>query len=129
MSVVRWIFHDTVSDESVTLPYNPNGMTSPFLAQRTDRAPKSPIDGEIRAIRAKAPPKEWTFTGFIRSQEHHDLLLSWGQRVTPIEVTDHLNRTFLVRFVEFSVDEKKPTKKTGWRFTYTMRCLTFGVAP
>lgn len=128
MSVVRWIFHDMVTAETVTLPYNPNGMTSPFLQQTTATTPISPIDGQIRAIRPKAPPREWKFTGFLRSQAHHDLLLDWGGRKGRMQVTDHLGRTFEIRFVEFVVDEKKPTKKTGWRLTYTMRCLTFGVA-
>lgn len=129
VGVVRWTFTVVATGETVTLPYNPNAMTSPFLQQATTRSPISPIDGLVRATRTKAAAKEWTFGGFIRSKAHHDLLRYWAAKKGLIDVTDHFGRSFRVRFVACDVDEKKPTKAKPWRLNYTMRTLTYGETP
>lgn len=122
----RWTFTDTVALDTVTLMFNPNKMTSPFLEHETVTSPQSPIDGQIRAFRRLRLPKEFSFGGFIRSEAQHDQLLALSGRKSLITVVDHLDRSFSIRFVKFDVVERKPTKSIPWRFTYTMRCLTYG---
>jgi hypothetical protein len=125
----RWTFYDTVALDTVTIMFNPNKMTSPFLEHETVTTPRSPIDGMIRANRRLSLPKEFSFGGFIRSQAQHDQLLALSTRKSMINVVDHLDRSFSIRFVKFDVVERKPTKSIPWRFVYTMRCLTYGVTP
>lgn len=125
----RWTFADTVALDTVTIMFNPNKMTSPFLEHETVTAPRSPIDGQTRTFRRLALPKEFSFGGFIRSQAQHDQLLALSTRKSLINVVDHLDRAFSIRFVKFDVVERKPTKAIPWRFTYTMRCLTYGETP
>jgi len=125
----RWTFTDTVALDTITLIFNPNKMTSPFLEHQTVTSPRSPIDGQIRTFRRRRSPKDFTFGGFIRTQAQHDQLLALSQRKSLITVVDHLDRSFQIRFVKFDVVERKPTKSVPWRFTYTMRCLTYGATP
>lgn len=126
MTVVRWTFTDTVTSETVTLPFNPNKMTSFFTDNATATAATSPIDGLVRARRVKSPPKDASFGGFIRSSTQHDLMLDWGGRSSLMVVTDHLGRSWHMRFVSCEMIERKPTALKPWKFEYTMRCLTYG---
>lgn len=126
---VRWIFTDSATLESETLRWNPNSMSSFLLPHNTISGAKSPIDGHYRAIRALPSPREFSFGGFIRTKEQHDMLLAWSQRTTLIDITDHLNRRFRVRFVMFEPSDKHPTKRNNWRMNYVMRCLSYGRSP
>lgn len=122
----RWAFYDTVALDTVTLRWNPNKMTTPYLENVTTLGAVSPIDGLVRATRRKPPPRTFSFGGFIREQTQHDALLALSARKTLLRVTDHLNRTFEIRMLKFDVTEKTPTKAKPWRLEYTMRCLTYG---
>lgn len=123
---VRWTFTDMATSETLTLPWNPNKMTSPFLDNLTDRGAISPIDGESRSKRKKSPPKDWSFGGFIRTQAQHDLMLDWGLRSSLMHVTDHLGRTIACRFQTVVIDEKKPSALKPWKFEYTILALSYG---
>lgn len=121
--MLRWVFHDTVTSEEWVFTYNPNNMTSPHLERATVTSQRSPIDASIRGIRRMAQPREWGFGGFIRSQAHYEELAEWVDRGNPVELTDHLNRTFLIRLIQFIPNERTPNLKVSWRFTYQMSAV------
>lgn len=126
--VVRWRFVDTVTSDVVTLPINPNQMSTPTAPRNFAwawgsrwgnnrmRGIESPLDGA----------QSWTFSGVILSESQYDLLLSWAGRLSILEVTDHLGRTFKVVIQKFDPVERLPTATKPWRADYTMTCLFLG---
>lgn len=122
--VVRWVFVDTVTSESVALPLNPNAMTSPSFSRNLSWAWGSKW-GTDRMRGIDAPPSsapEWTFSGVILTKSHYDLLLAWAGRLNILTVTDHLGRTFRVLISKFDPVERLPTPLRSWRADYTMTC-------
>lgn len=123
--VVRWKFHDTTNSDVVTLPINPNKMSSPTFPRNMTWAwgSKSGLN-RMRGIDlvVDAAPS-WTFSGVILTEEHHDLLLDWAKRLTVLHVDDHLGRTFEVMIQKFDPVERLPTPRRPFRADYTMTCL------
>lgn len=117
----RWVFEDTVNPETYTVPINPNEMTSPHKTHVTIAAPVSPVDGRIRATRNFPLPREWSFSGVIREQTHHDALLAWVAKPYPIFITDHLERTWYVLLTEFAPVERRTNIKAPDRYTYEVK--------
>ena len=128
--IVRWKFHDTETDETVFLPINPNEADGAEIPRNmswawgTARKLSYAYQDRPRGINrpASAPP-DWTFSGVIRDEAHHDLLLDWAQRSSILRVTDHFERTFEIIISEFDFTERQPTRDRPWRGTYTMTCL------
>ena len=119
---VRWVIRDTVTDESITVPVNPNKMGSPTAA-RTLKWSFAP-DGVLRGIDTGAErPVSWTFSGVLLDKNHYDLLLAWAQRDTVLHITDHLDRTFEVIIERYDPIERRPSGTRPWRATYTITCL------
>lgn len=118
--MLRWTLKDTTTDEVVALPYNPNTMSSPHAARNTVTTAVSPIDGQVRTMRPRRPVKDWTFGGIIRTEAHYTLLQTWVERGVPVELTDHLGRTFLLRLVHFRPKDRRPTPYVTWRLKYEM---------
>lgn len=123
----RWVFLNTVTDETWTVPMNPNAMSSPFLDQVTSRGARSPIDGRMRVRRNKRNVKEWTFSGVARTEEHHDALVYWSAMTDLLHVTDHYGRTFAVRIRSTNIEDRKANRLVPWRTKYTFNCLSYGV--
>ena len=123
MAVVRWTFTDPYTDETWVHTINPDQATSPFPV--TTGTYGAGVRTGLTAARTILPPLkavEWTFGGAIRSQAHHDELVSWARR-GPVHLTDHLGRTFVVVLTGLDVTERKPTKTLNTRWRYTMRAL------
>lgn len=117
----RWIFTDPVTLDDYTVHINPNAMTSPHRVNATEAYPVSPVDGRIRARRPKPQPREWTFSGVIREQDHYDALLLWSQKEYPIFITDHLGRTWFVLLNEFAPEERQRNATVPDRYRYEMK--------
>ena len=122
---VLWTITDLVTTEVWEFTYNPNGMTGPHNDRATVTSHLSPIDGSIRGIRKLAEPKDWSFSGFIRSEDHFDQLRDFAKRGNLCHLTDHLGRTFLIRLIQFIPKERTPTKTVSWRFFYEMKALVY----
>lgn len=128
MSVIRWVFEDTETSESVRLPLNPKEMSSPFPARELAFAWTAHAEqgiGRARIFdRTRSTPVEWSFGGVILYKSHYDLLLDWAQRMNLLRVTDHLGRTFEIIIQSLDVRERQRTMATQeWRADYTMTCL------
>lgn len=119
----RWIFHDPVAVETYTVPINPNAMTSPFPKTAKQTLPASPVDGRVRAL-STPQPVEWQFSGVIRTQAHYDALLAWVRKQNPVEITDHLGRTFTVLLTTFDPQDQRTPLTTKW--TYTVKGYVLG---
>lgn len=114
-----WTFKDTTTDEVWAMPINPDSMTSP----ERQRNLQFGIAGRFfpdRIVTYATPSDatEWSFGGVIRTQAHHDALMDWASRRVPVEVSDHLGRTYRVVITKFDVTDRKPTKSVSWRLRY-----------
>jgi hypothetical protein len=103
---------------------NPREMSSPY-GDRGTTVMATPVDGRARAARGRTPPAEWSFVGDIRTKSHYDALLAWAGKGNRIHLRDHLSRTWEIAVTAFEPTEQRPTRKTSWRATYTMRALVF----
>lgn len=120
----RWTFYDAETDETYTVPINPDAMTSPF-GERGMRFARSHVSGDTRIRTFVDPPPQvnWEFSGPIRTKAHHDALDAWAQKTVPIEITDHLGRTFRVVISSFEPTDRKPTRTVTWRLRYVMKTI------
>jgi len=122
----RWKLRDTVTGESWQMPMNPREMAPIHPPRGTSAFPRSPIGGAVRAVRpGSKKPYMWNFSGGIRDKDHYQTLLAWTERTNLIELTDHLGRTLLIRFVGFDEKEKRPGQ-SSWRFDYAIQALIYG---
>lgn len=122
---VRWVLHDVATDESWTMPINPDSMSSP-LSKRVLRVTTGQIGGRKRVFQTPPQPQEWEWSGVIRTKAHYDALVDWAKRSVEVDVTDHLERTFRVFINAFVPEERPPTPQTPWRGRYTMKTTILG---
>jgi hypothetical protein len=130
MSVARWVLAEPATGQTVTLPINPNQMSTPTTPRPVQYASgHRAADVEQMRAFASAPsnPTRWTFHGVISTKEHYDLLLTWAQKSSVLHVTDHLQRTFEIIIARYDPVERLPTATKSWRADYTMECLLLGV--
>lgn len=111
--------------ETYTVPINPNEMTSPWPERKfLYRTTTAGRNGANVVYEARADLTQWTFSGVILDQSHHEALRHWSEKPNVVYVTDHLGRTFKVLFVKF---DPKPKAAYGkpWKHEYTMSVAVF----
>lgn len=128
MSVVRWRFEDTETDESIILPLNPNQMSSPYQGRALSFAWGGFVGegiGRPRVWGATQPsPVELTFGGVLLTKSHQDLLLDWIKRLHVLRVTDHLGRTFEMILQKLEITERQRSAAAKeWKADYSMTAL------
>jgi hypothetical protein len=68
------------------------------------------------------------FSGFIRTQEHHDALLRWCRKVNRLELTDHFGPHLVDPHHPVRPHEKRPSMRVPWKFDYTVKAIMYGLA-
>lgn len=119
----RWTFYDTIVLDTYQVEYNPNTMSSPHARQQTQAIANR--FGTGRALRTPQEPAQWTFGGFIKTEQSLLDLAAWAQRGNLMNLTDHLNRVWEVRFVQFDEQEQIPSKQSEWKFLYQISALVY----
>lgn len=123
-NIIRWTFRDMSTGEVVRVPINPREMTSPTVSRNMTWAWGAAPGAVMRGIDlTNDQPGEWSFTGVLLTKSHYDLLLDWTRRLTTVQITDHLERTFETIIQKFDPVERLPTATREWRADYTMNCL------
>lgn len=123
MATVRWTLRDTATNETWTMPINPDSMSSPFPARTLKFGNGWRGDQRVRAFSGSRAPVAWEWGGVIRSKTHYDRLTEWAEKSVAVDVTDHLGRTFRVVIEEFNPADRRPTPRVSWRLRYTMKAL------
>lgn len=127
--MIRWTFHDPVLNVTLEVPFNPNTMSSPYVENQTTPARRSPIDGRTRVVRASSVGgMAWQFGGVTQGKAHYDALVLWAKKPNKLLLTDHLGRGFSVRFLALELEPKNTRTEMGWKYRYTMRGATYGIA-
>lgn len=121
---MRWQLYDPVEDETLVFAHNPSAMASMAQGHATQSAAASPVGGKIRSFRAPDKPFAWSFTGKVRTQDEHDVLLAWVYRPNRLQLSDHVGRVHEILGQRFS---PTPVEKSGtgndWLFNYTIDAL------
>jgi hypothetical protein len=122
----RWIFHDPVASETVTVPINPDGMTSPEAPAKNVRFGNGKATDVAAASRTttflnKPPSRDWEFSGAIRDEAHYNLLRDWTAKTNDVTITDHLGRVWRVYITDFVPTDRKPTPFVPWRLRYVVK--------
>lgn len=120
----RWLLNDPAAPLSVYVPINPNKMEAPARPRNMQWAWGTAWGQDrMRGIDQPGPATQWTFSGLLLTKAHYDLLLDWSGKLTRLNITDHLERTFEVVIQKFDPVERLPTRQRAWRADYTMTCL------
>lgn len=125
LGTVRWQFQDTETNETWTMPINPNKMSSPEFA-RNLRYAYGLKRGLDRPRTMARPPSivDLTWGGVIYTQEHHDKLAYWARKEVPVILTDHMGRSWEVVMKSFVPTDRRPkNSEQRSRFTYEMSAL------
>jgi hypothetical protein len=132
--VQRWTLQDPATAESWTFQFNPNQMTSVHAPKSLTIFSNAPVynpateprAGMGRVFQRSDEPYEWSFSGVIREQEHHDDLIYWTRKTGKLVITDHFGRQFTIRLLALDLNERRPTARRAWRFEYTVKALMYG---
>lgn len=118
---VRWQFEDMLTSEVYTVELNPKEADTFRFAKSFEFS----LEGgdRVRSMRQPRQPISWNFGGVVRSETHHDALISWQKRPGKVRVTDHLGRTFEVMMQGLDLQDRRPAGNDTWRFRYTFSCL------
>jgi hypothetical protein len=123
----RWLFHDPssiVADYSFEM--NPNAMTSPYPAKRTQSDLGSALSIKIRALRQMPLPQSWQFSGVIRGTAQDAAFRQWMGLGRAINVTDHFDRVWLVVPANYDPIEQRSSRRFSLKIAYTFSCLILG---
>lgn len=118
MATTRWVLHDPITDETWTMPINPNAMT-PIIKRRDVRHTASRWGTLTQQMPRREEALEWS--GVIRSQTHYDELVTWAMKRNAVEVTDHVGRTFRIYITDFEPTDRAPIPRAPKRWRYTMK--------
>lgn len=119
--VVRWIFEEVETSETYTVEINPNEASSHRFGRELLPAPRG--GGRTLAFQTARQPLDWTFSGVVRAESHHDELIEWQKKPGKVRVTDHLGRTFEVMMRAVDMIDRRPSGDNTWRFQYNFSCL------
>lgn len=116
---VAWKLYDPVANETVVFPNNPREMGSPH-PQKTISFGGRAARGTIAGSANPAEPTKWSFSGKSRDQGFYNALVSFRNKENPIQVTDHLDRTWEMVITGIGINEARPSALHATRFTYTV---------
>jgi len=120
----RWLFTDAVAVTTYRVPLNPNRMTSPYPRRSVETL--AHYSGRFRTRKTPTTPFEWTFSGAIKDQDHHDALKLWSEKGNEITITDHLGRVWTVLPQRFNPGERIPSPRIDDRYNYDFTALMLG---
>lgn len=131
---MRWIVQDPTSQTTYIFPANPNKMSSPLAPDAVTPRPAAPTwgIGDVNSTGPKTSTKnsdvvDWTFEGKIVDQATLTNLQNILALTGRVYLTDHLQRTFLVRFYNVNTDEQPASQQSSWRFQYVVHAYVYGL--
>lgn len=121
----RWKLETLDGSDSYTFGMSPNEQDSPVPNREVtwDFNPGLGWSGK----RAGRLPKQWSFSGILRTQEQYEALRDWANKRVKIRLTDDRGDSFIVRLLEFEPTQRAAARNVNvpYRMTYTMRGLLY----
>lgn len=124
----RWIVQDPASGAAYIFPLNPNKMTSPLPVRGAVdiAATGGPSTAGPKTAMNGGDPVQWQFQGFAHDLPTLQTLKNIFNLQGRVLLTDHLGRQFRVRFMTVDTDERYPTIKQPYRYSYTVQAVSYG---
>lgn len=116
LSRVPWIFKDTVTDDEYEFAINPIDATVPSLTKSVTTqytAAGIPINWEGRPT-----PQTMSFSGTILTEEHLNIMITWVQKSTQVNLSDDLGRKYWIYITSFS-PSRQYSPQYPWRHEYS----------
>lgn len=120
-AVNRWVFFSPVTNETWTVPINPNKMDKIGPTKVVSYMTTTAINGQVLSFEGAPVPTDWTFSGAILYEDHYRGLEHWTYEVPGrIQITDHFLRVHLVQLLDF---DATPGQRAShpWYHTYTVK--------
>ena len=132
----KWVFQDlrTGGLGSWEMPINPGSMTAPHVQRPlTAMHTTAPRTGMFHIFEGGPTPVEWSFSGYLPTQEMHDKLVAYGNLNRRIYIIDHRDRAWLVTITFVDIHPRLRHNFDGtvtdWGHDYTVHALVLNQKP
>lgn len=119
----RFVLQDPApgGDEYV-LPRNPTSMTSPFPDNVLSTDVTTAPDGQILTWEGARQVKEWSWSGYLDTEEQLETMLAFQQLNHRFFVLDHRNRAWVVSFESF---DPEPVRNVDVPWAHSYKATLF----
>lgn len=123
--VVRWTFLDPTDASTATFEMNPDSGGTPSREKNIVVQNTLGPNEKTLVVAIADNPEHIDFSGTILTPTMLDLINTWFSKTNPIELTDDLGRTYLIKMLKF--DAKRVRKPYDlWFHTYTATAIVIG---
>jgi hypothetical protein len=114
----RWVFEDLVTLESWTMDVNPRDGGAPQYQKNVSYQATAGEDGKTLAFEGRDSPLTSEFSGVVLTETMYNTFLTWYQKRHQVQITDDLDRVFMIYITGFNPKRKWSTTHP-WRHDYT----------
>lgn len=118
MAVQRWLFEDLTDLTQWEMDVNPREGGAPQYKKNLSYQNTAGSDGKVLAFEGRDEVQTSEFSGVILTEAEYYRFILWFEKRHQVQVTDDLNRTFVIYITGFSPTRKWSTTHP-WRHDYT----------
>lgn len=108
MAVVRWTFHDPVTDEDYEFEVNPRETTEPqYEKSLTYENTAGNVGGRTLIYEGRDEPQRLTWKGAILTEAQHLAFIEWWSKRYQIDITDDLGEEYKAYIVKYQPERKR----------------------
>lgn len=113
---VPWVFQDVTTGDEYEFAINPVDASVPSLTKSVTTqytAAGIPINWEGRPV-----PQTISFSGTILTEEHLNIMITWVEKSTQVNLSDDLGRRYWIYVTSFS-PTRQYSPQYPWRHEYS----------
>jgi len=118
MARVAWEFTDLVTNDTYSLPVNPNDGGSPSFRKNISYQVTAAPDGKVLMFEGRDEPMQSQFSGVILTEEQYEAFVEWYSKRHQIKIKDDLGREFVCYITSFD-PKRKRSALHPWKHDYT----------
>lgn len=119
MPLVRWNLTDPTDASSYDFDMNPNAGGSPQLQKNLIFTKTTGPSGAAVIMEGREEVKRMSVSGVLKEQSHYEALETWYNKKTQIQLTDDLNRVFMIYIIGFT-PQRQRSALYPWKHSYTL---------
>lgn len=108
MPVVKWEFHDHVTDTTIELELNPQEVEMGGINKKITEKPTSSPTGQTIMFEGLSEPQVISISGVTLTEAQYKVFESWAQKNYQFRMTDDLSRVYWVYITAFN-----PSRRTN----------------
>lgn len=126
VGTTRWVMKDPAPGGlTYIFEINPATMSSVNAPKNITFAPTTAQDGQPLSWEGAPKPVEWTFGGYLESEEQYEALKYFGTLQRRFWVVDHHRRKWIVALDTVEMVPRRNNEKP-WAHDYSVRAIIFG---